>query len=69
MILGSGHNACYLEKVSNVDKWRGEHEEKEVNQRKKLSEVSSLLKSLDCMVARHYTSLPKRQKLKTFVKT
>ncbi|KAL7648449.1 UNVERIFIED_CONTAM: hypothetical protein RMT77_000355 [Armadillidium vulgare] len=30
MILGTGHNGCYLEKVSNIEKWEGEHEEKEV---------------------------------------
>ena len=30
MILGTGCNACYIEKVSNIKKWTGPHDEKEV---------------------------------------
>ncbi|XP_066948630.1 hexokinase-2-like [Macrobrachium rosenbergii] len=30
MILGTGCNGCYIEKVKNIEKWRGKHPEDEV---------------------------------------
>lgn len=32
MILGTGCNGCYIEKVSRIEKWQGKHTEDEVSE-------------------------------------